>query len=202
LGLNNFEQTILMASPAAPYITVEEYFLLEDSAAEKYEYVEGKVVAMAGASKDHNQIVSNLIREIGGYLKGKNCDVFPSDFRITTPSGESYFYPDASIVCGDAQMKPEVFDTLVNPLVIFEVISESTRANDKGYKFFYYQQIPSLAEYILIDSTQYVIDVIRRQTDGAWKFDSFTSPHQSFLIQSIGQTLSFNDVYYRVPLLQ
>jgi Uma2 family endonuclease len=185
---------------APPYVTVEEYFLLEESAAEKYEYVEGKVTAMAGASKEHNQILSNLIREVGNYLKGKECDIFPSDFRVTTPSGECYFYPDATIVCGDAQMKPEVFDTLINPIVIFEIISESTRTIDKGYKFFYYQQIPSLQEYIIIDSTQYQVDIISRQPDGAWKFETVNHSDKSFSIQSINQSIPFSDLYYKLEL--
>lgn len=189
-----------MASPVLPYVTVEEYFLMEESAAEKHEYVEGKVVAMAGASKDHNQIVSNLIREVGDYLKRKECDIFPSDFRVTTSSGESCFYPDATIVCGVTQMKPGVFDTLINPVVIVEVTSESTRANDRGYKFFYYQQITSLKEYILIDSTQYVVDVISQQNDGAWKFKTIQLKDQAFTIQRTGQTIAFDDLYYRVLL--
>lgn len=189
-----------MPASAKPYISVEEYLLLEESAAEKYEYFEGKVVAMAGATKEHNQIVSNLIREVGAFLKGKDCDIFPSDFRVTTPSTENYFYPDATIVCGDTQMQPDVFDTLLNPVVIFEVMSETTKANDRGYKFFSYQLIPSLKEYVLIDSMQYAVDVIRKQADGSWTFEKFSSQNGSIRLQSINLTLSFNDLYYRVSL--
>src|SRR5947209_3175575 len=95
-----------MLTQTIPYVSQEDYFLLEESAAEKYEFFEGKVVAMAGATKEHNQIVSNLIRDIGSFLKGKGCDVFPSDFRVTTPAALNYFYPDATIVCGDTKMQP------------------------------------------------------------------------------------------------
>lgn len=187
-----------MASPAIPYVSVNDYFLLEESSAEKYEYHEGKVVAMAGATKEHNLIVANLIREAGSFLKGKECDIFPSDFRVTTPAGENYFYPDATIVCGDTQLQPHVFDTLLNPVVIVEVMSESTKRIDKGYKFFYYQQIPSLQEYILIDATRYAVDLISRQADGAWKFEKYQSAHKTFFIRSISMLLSFDDLYYRV----
>lgn len=187
-----------MTTPA--YITVEEYFLLEESATEKYEYLEGKVIAMAGATEDHNRIVANLLRETGTFLKGKDCEIFPSDFRVTTPAGQNYFYPDATIVCGKTEKQPGTFDTLLNPVVIFEVISESTRANDKGYKFFYYQQIPSLQQYILIDSMQFAIDVISRQKDNTWKFETFTPDHKIITISSTGQTISFDDLYYRVVL--
>lgn len=92
-----------MASPAVEYVSVEDYLLLEEAAEEKHEYVGGNIVAMAGATEEHNRIVANLIREVGSFLKGKGCDIFPSDFRVTTPAGKNYFYPDASIVCGSTK---------------------------------------------------------------------------------------------------
>ena len=189
-----------MPSPVKNYITVEEYFLLEEASPEKHEYLEGKIIAVAGATKEHNQIVANLMREIGSFLKGKDCDIFPSDFRVATPSAENYFYPDATIVCGEILLQPEVFDTLLNPVVIFEVMSEGTKANDRGYKFFSYQLIPSLKEYVLIDSTQYAVDMIRKQSDGSWTFEKFSSRDGSIMLQSIGFNLSFNDLYYKVFL--
>lgn len=179
---------------------MSEYFLLEESSPEKYEYLNGEVVSMAGATREHNQIVANLIREIGAFLKGGECDIFPSDFRVTTPAAENYFYPDATIVCGDAEMKPDVFDTLINPVVIIEVMSEGTRNRDRGYKFFYYQQIPTLQQYILIDSEQYAVDIISRKAGGTWKFEKHNPASKTFFIESIGMNLSFDDVYYRVLL--
>jgi Uma2 family endonuclease len=194
-------QTITnMAAPVVEYISVEEYFLLEEAAPEKHEYLEGKVIAMAGATEEHNRIVGNVMREIGSFLKGKGCDIFPSDFRVTTLAGKNYFYPDAAIVCGKTEKQPQVFDTLLNPVVIFEVMSEGTEKIDRGYKFFYYQQIPSLQEYILIDSTTYAIDTIRRQADGAWKFEKLVPAQKQLVLQSIDCTLSFDDLYYRVQL--
>lgn len=187
-----------MTSQSKEYVTLDEYFLLEDSAAEKYEYYKGEVLAMAGATEEHNRIVSNLIREAGNFLKGKDGDIFPSDFRVTTPAAENYFYPDATIVCGETEKQLGTFDTLLNPVVIFEVMSESTKLNDRGYKFFSYQQIPSLQEYVLIDSTEYAIDIISRQADGAWKFEKFFPQNKTITLQSIGLTFSFDDLYYKV----
>lgn len=196
----NFKTHKTMAYPIKQYTTVEEYFLLEEAAPEKHEYLDGKVMAMAGASEEHNRIVANIMREVGAFVKGKGCDIFPSDLRVTTPAGKSYFYPDASIVCGPTQKQPEVFDTILNPAVIFEVISEGTEKIDRGYKFFYYQQIPSLAEYVLIDSRTYAIEVIRRQNDGAWKFDNYDTSDKLFHLSSINASFSFEDIYYGVPL--
>lgn len=189
-----------MATRTIPYVSVEEYFSLEESAAEKHEFFEGKVVAMAGATEEHNRIVGNLVREIGSFLKGKDCDIFPSDFRVTTPAAKNYFYPDATIVCGGTEKQPETFDTLLNPVAIFEVMSEGTEKIDRGYKFFSYQLIPSLQEYILVDSREYSVDVIRKQPKGMWSFEKFFLQHKSITLQSINLTLSFEDLYYRVSL--
>lgn len=188
-----------MASPALKYTTVEEYLHMEASAGTKHEYVEGDVVAMAGATREHNEIVANLIREVGVCLKGKECAIYPSDFRVTTPAGKSYFYPDASVVCGSLQLQPDVFDTLQNPVIIFEVMSEGTENIDRGYKFFHYQQIPFLQEYILIDSRERLVERIFRQSDNSWKFDKLL-PNEALELSSIGCTLSLDDIYYRVQI--
>lgn len=192
-----------MAAPALKRVStermsVEEYLRLEESTDGKHEFVDGEVVAMAGATKEHNRIVANILREVGTFLKEKGCDVFPSDYRLTTPAGRNYFYPDVTVVCGGVEEQQGVFDTLINPLIIFEVMSEGTENIDRGYKFFHYQQISSLQEYVLIDSREYAIDVIRRQADGAWKFDKYLPADGQVHLASINCTLSFDDVYYRV----
>ena len=192
-----------MASPALQqnagrHLSVEEYLQWEEVAETKHEYVSGNVIAMAGATREHNEIVANLIREVGNCLKGKECAIYPSDFRVTTPAGKSYFYPDATVVCGSLQMQPHVFDTLQNPVVIIEDMSEGTENNDRGYKFFHYLQIPSLQEYILIDSRKQGIEIIRRQNNDTWKFDKLSAAEGKLELTSIGCSLSFEDIYYRV----
>lgn len=194
-----------MAAPAlksipAERISVEEYLRLEAATENKHEFVDGDVVAMAGATMEHNEILSNVIHGVRSSLKGKNCGIYPSDLRVTTPAGKNYFYPDATIVCGDTELQPQVFDTLLNPVVIIEVISEGTENIDRGYKFFHYQQIPMLQEYVLIDSREYAVDVIRRQADGAWKFEKFLPSDTRIHLNSIDCFLSFDDIYYRVQL--
>ena len=92
---------------------------MEETAEVKRACVDGAIVAMAGVSRAHNEIVSNLIREVGNCLKGKGRAIYPSDFRVTTPVGKSYFYPDATVVCGDLEMQPDAFDSLQNPVIVF-----------------------------------------------------------------------------------
>ena len=187
-----------MAATALKYISPKEYLEAEVLADEKHEYFDGNIINMAGAREAHNRIVANLMREIGVFLKGKSCDVFPSDLRIATPSSNSYMYPDSSIVCGDIEKKDGEFDTCTNPSVIIEVMSDSTRDKDRGFKFFYYQQIPSVKEYILIDSLSYFVQSIRRQQNDLWQFETIENINISLNIPSIGLSLPLSDIYYRV----
>lgn len=125
-----------LISPSLNRISVEEYLHMEATAETKHEYVGGNVIAMAGATREHNEIVANLIREAGNCLKGKESAIYPSEFRVTTPAGRNYFYPDATVVCGNLQMQPQVFDTLQTPVVVFEVMREGTENNDRAINFF------------------------------------------------------------------
>ena len=182
------------------YISPEDYLKMERAATEKHEYCDGGIFAMAGASLQHNRIVSNIISSLGSYLKGKKCEIFPSDLRVSTPNKESYMYPDVTIVCDDPQMEDDQFDTLKNPSVIFEVLSPSTRGIDKGRKFFFYMQIPSLNEYILIDSKMQHVFASRKQPDNSWKFEQIEDADASLFIESIKFSLPLKDIYENTGL--
>lgn len=187
-----------MAIPANKHTTPELYLQMELNADEKHEFFDGEIVAMAGASEAHNRIVANLIGEIHNHLKGKDCDVFPSDMRVTTPMLSSYMYPDISIVCGDIEKQPEQFDTLLNPSVIIEVMSPSTKERDMGLKFWYYLQIPALKEYILVDTLSYSIKKIIRQQDGSFLTSDVTGIDKMLDINSINIHLPLADIYRKV----
>ena len=181
------------------YTTPEEYLAFERAAETKHEYYEGQVRAMAGASMAHNFIVANLITEVGGFLKGKRCNILPSDMRTCTPTANAYMYPDALIVCGEPQLTDDRFDTLKNPMVIFEVLSPSTRQHDRRKKFQFYQQIPSFKEYILIDSTQHFVEVSRRQQLDLWSdVDVTADPGGHFFLSSLRCGISMEEIYRNV----
>ena len=177
------------------YLTAEEYLEAERKATGKHELMNGKIITMTGASLKHNKIVSNLIGSINPFLKGKNCEVFPSDMRVNIPTTNSFTYPDLTIVCGKPELLDDEFDNLLNPIVIIEVLSPSTESYDRGNKFFTYQQIPSLKEYILVDSTACNIQTIIKKDDGLWQFDTISNIASSVIIQSISQTILVSDVY-------
>lgn len=192
------EKRELMEATALKYISPQEYLKLERSSTQKHEYFEGEIIAMAGASLVHNRMVANIMREIGSFLKDKSCEILPSDIRTSVPSFDSYMYPDATIVCGKAEIEDDQFDTLINPAVIFEVLSPSTEDRDRGRKFFFYRQIPSLKEYILIDTKKYFVEVSRRQTDNSWKFETLTGPEGYLPVTTIDYRLSFQELYKNV----
>lgn len=187
-----------MSQPGVKFTSPQEYLTLERIAKEKHEYFQGKIFAMAGASLAHNEIVANLIREVGVLLKGEPCRILPSDIRVSVPSRESYMYPDAVIVCGKPEMEDDKFDTLKNPVVIFEILSPSTEDHDRGKKFFFYRQIPSFSEYILIDSTRPFVELSRRQDDGSWIFGVMSEPDGHVPITTIKEKILMEEIYRNV----
>lgn len=194
------ENEVKEPAPKYNYVSPEEYLAIDRAAEYRNEYYYGAIVAMSGASLNHNKIDRNLISGINHFLKGKNCSILPSHMRVSTPSHDSYMYPDASIVCGEPQLEDKLFDTLLNPSVVFEILSPSTRNVDKGRKFFFYQQIPSLKEYIMIDSLKRFIQIARKQNDNSWKFETLDETHTLLLIQTINFHFPLSEIYYDTDL--
>jgi Uma2 family endonuclease len=184
-----------MVAPVINYVSAEDYLKVERAATEKHELHEGQIVTMSGASLPHNYIVRNLFSLVGPFLKGKKCTVFTSDLRVHIQSTDSFTYPDLSIVCGKPEMLDDAFDTLTNPSVLIEVMSRSTEKYDRGTKFFYYMQISSLKEYILIDSKSVFVQLARRQADNSWKFEELNDLALSFKINTIEFPVSMAEVY-------
>lgn len=182
-------------APKYNYISPEEYLEMELAAEEKHEYYDGLIYAMAGASINHNRIAMNLYINAGPLVKAKGCEIFPSDQRMTTPSHDSYMYPDATIVCGKPQVQDKRSDTLLNPVVIIEILSLSTRSIDKQRKFFFYKEIPSLKEYIMIDSQKRQLIISRRQPDNTWQLEDIREAHAELHIHSIDTRLQIELLY-------
>lgn len=180
------------------YTSAQEYLEMERASPEKHELHQGTVITMQGASLKHNQIVTNLVANIATYLKGKSCQVFPSDLRTKIPSSDTFTYPDLSIVCGEPELMDEQFDTILNPSVIIEVLSPSTEKYDRGNKFFYYMQIKSLSEYFMISSIETYIHIARKQSDNSWKFEEIKDASASFTINTIQHNIALADIYYNV----
>ncbi len=162
----------------------------------KHEYVVGEIVAMAGESINHNRISSNIIGRLWNYLQGKECNIFPGDLRIAVKSKNSFFYPDATIVCGEPEFDDDgIKDTVKNPSVIFEILSPSTEDYDTGKKFFFYMQIESLKQYIIIDSRSIQVRTATKMENGTWKFLELTQINDTLFIDSIQMEVGLDTIY-------
>ncbi len=189
-----------MSSAVAQTIySPEEYLYLERKSTFKSEYLSGKILAMSGASRAHNFITLDIATEINIQLRDRDCEVFSGDMRVKERQSDSYFYPDVVIACGESQFEDDTFDTLLNPVVIIEVLSPSTEAYDKGEKFEYYKQITTLQEYILVSQDKVHVEHYQLQ-DMQWGLKEFHALQVTLTLSSIGCKLSLNDVYRRVNL--
>ena len=181
-----------------PWISPEEYLELERKAERKSQYLNGEILAMAGASRAHNLIVGNLVREIGNQLRRGACEVYPSDMRVRVSATGLYTYPDVSVVCGAPDLEDEHLDTLLNPTLLIEVLSPSTENDDRGWKSEHYRRIPSLQEYLLVPQDEPRVERYRRQGEREWLLTEVVGLDESVELASVGCRLGMGDVYERV----
>ena len=191
------EETIVSTVQKKRY-TPQEYLALERAAEFKSEYLRGEIFAMAGASRAHSLIASNLIGEVRDQLRQTNCEVHGSDLRVKVSPTGLYTYPDVTIACGELQFDDQLRDTLLNPKVIFEVLSDSTEAYDRGKKFDHYRQIPSLAEYVLVSQIEPLIERYVRQADGSWRLTVFKGLEAMLELETVRCRIRLSDVYLKV----
>lgn len=175
------------------YISRQDYLERERKAAHKSEYYRGEIFAMAGASVTHNLIAANLLRHLGNVVVPRGCRVYPSDLRVACPSG-LYTYPDVTMICGEHEFDDDRRDTLTNPHVLFEILSETTEAYDRGKKFQLYRTISSLRSYVLIDQSSPLVFRYDRQGDADHWLLTFSS--------GLDAVLELPDFEFAVPLQQ
>lgn len=187
-----------MSTAPKTYLSTTQYLALERRAEFKSHYYRGEMFAMAGASREHNLIVGNLVREIGNALKDRRCEVYPSDMRVKVVATGLYTYPDATVVCGEPEFEDNQFDTLTNPMVLFEVLSASTELWDRSGKFRQYREIPSLREYVMITQDRASVERYIRQADGGWLLQEIQSIEDSVEFDSIAVTIPLSEIYRNI----
>lgn len=186
--------------PGVQY-TEAEYLDMELATEEKHEYFEGEIYAMGGASFAHALLAGNVAYQLRSHLDGGRCSVLSSDLRVKVPASGLYTYPDAVVVCDDPQLeKPG--DTLTNPTLLVEVLSQSTETKDRGWKFQQYQKIPSLREYLLVSQITPRLELFTRQSDGRWLYASVEGLEASVPLTSLGCNLKLSAVYEKVEGLR
>lgn len=188
-----------MSSLAAEtLLTPEEYLALERKATFKSEYISGEILAMSGASLAHTRITADIVTELNIQLRGRECEVISNDMHVRTSPKGAYFYPDIIVFCGEPQFEDNVFDTLLNPTLVVEVLSPSTEAYDKGEKFRHYQELTSLREYILVSQDRIRVEHYRLAKT-QWVQTELHAIEGVLSLASIGCELPLQDIYRRVP---
>ena len=179
------------------HLTPEEYLAWERKAPFKNEYLSGQILAMSGASRAHNLITGNIFNGIYNQLMNREYEVYISKMRVKASPITSYFYPDVAVVCDEPRFEDDVFDTLLNPTVVVEVLSRSTAAYDKGEKFEVYKQIASLQEYILVSQER--VNVERHFRIGTqWRAIEFQELADVLPLDSIHCELLLSHIYRRI----
>ncbi len=157
----------VMALPL-PKMTPEEYLAIERNAEYKSEYFDGQMYAMAGSSANHSEVSARLIRALLNRVESLGCRVYTSDMKVRTQESGLYTYPDVSVVCGKPIILTGGGDVLSNPKVIVEVLSKSTEADDRGFKFQQYQRIATLEDYLLVSQVEPLVERFSRMPGGEW----------------------------------
>jgi Uma2 family endonuclease len=187
-----------MSAIPVPHISREEYLRRERLAPERSEYLGGRVVAMPPSNRNHSLIKTNLSASLHKQLRESPGHCYASTMRVSVRRGKAYFYPDVIVTDEDEAFEDVQFDTLINPVIIIEVLSPSTEAYVRGQKFLDYQMIPSLKEYVLVTQSPRRFEVFRRQPDDTWLYQSWPFSPPPLVLQSIGCTLTAEDVYFKV----
>lgn len=187
-----------MSAQLAPFYTPEQYLEMEQDADYKSEYLSGQIFAMAGGSPEHSAIGNNIGREMGNLLKRGPCQVFNSDLRVTVMQSGLMTHPDVTVICGEQHRHPLDKNSIINPTVLFEVLSPTTEAYDRGAKWALYRGLDSLQEYFLVSQDKALVEQYIRQDDGSWKFTAAEGLEASLWLPTLGCTLPLAEVYDRV----
>lgn len=185
-----------MGGPATkPYITHAEYLALEEKSLTKHEWLDGVISARAESTPDHAALAAAVIGELGVQLRGKRCRVFTGDLRVRVLATGLSTYADVTVVCGGLELDPDDKNAATNPVLVVEVLSDSSEAYDRGEKFGHYRRIPSLAEYVLVSQRSPKIEVFRKNEAGKWVLAEEASRGETAPLLSIGCALSVDEVY-------
>lgn len=183
-----------MATAAKRRLTAREYLALERKAETRSEFIDGEMFAMAGGTRRHSLLAANLIGELCARLKGKPCQVLTNDMRIKVEATGLYAYPDAQVACGRLSFEDPTEDVLLNPKIIFEVLSPSTATWDRG-KFAHYRQIESLTDYVLVWQEAWLIEHFIRQAGDTWRVEILTGAKAVLSLTTIKVRVPLKEIY-------
>lgn len=178
--------------------TIEDYLMMEVESEIRHEYRSGEIVSMTGGTPTHNEIIVNLIFILKDVLKGKPYSIFVTDQRLWIPERNTYTYPDAMIVPRPVELQPGRKDTVTSPILIAEVLSDSTKAYDRDEKFAAYRTIPSFGEYLLVDQSRLHVEQYIKQSANQWLFSEYNGREAKVLLATVGVEIVLADLYENV----
>jgi Uma2 family endonuclease len=181
--------------------TPEEYFQFEESAQEKHEYENGEIFAMSGGTYNHSRIGGNVLRRLLELLDFKDCTATGSDLRVDVKEYDSFMYPNAMVICGKIEYADGRRDVVKNPVLIVEVLSDSTESYDRGRKFKKYQSLPSFREYVLVSQNEPIVETYFRQDEQHWLYTLTEGLEAAIQLRTIDSRIKLSDVYQRVDWL-
>ncbi len=184
-----------MSSAPVTRLTEQEYLDQERAAERKSEYFRGEVFLMAGATPEHVLIVTNLVRELSNQLRRSSCKVYSTDLRLRVSPVGLYTYPDVMLICGEPQFADERRDTVLNPTLIIEVLSDSTKDYDRGQKFQHYRTLSSLKSYLTVAQDVVHVEQWTRRSDQHWMLAEFDTLDSTLALEAIGAELKLREVY-------
>ncbi|MDY6939898.1 MAG: Uma2 family endonuclease [Cyanobacteriota bacterium] len=180
----------------------QEYLELETAADSKSEYIDGKILPMAGGSTNHNRIALNFSTELNFVFKKLDYQVFIGDVRLWIPQRRTYTYPDVMVIAGEPEYYENRTDTIVNPKAIVEVLSDSTQGYDRREKFAAYRTISTFEEYLLIDQTKVYIEQYFKTANKRWSLYEYDEEDEAISLNSVSFQIALDDIYHKVQLLK
>lgn len=179
-------------------LSVADYLTFEQNAEIRHEFHNGEIFAMAGGTRNHGKLGANLITELTLIERRQGCTTFNGDVKVHIEASNRFVYPEASVVCGSVESSKQDSESITNPVLIGEVLSDSTEAYDRGAKFRMYRQIPSLKEYVLIDQYRPVVSIFFLQEDQVWGMREEVGLNESIFLQSLESEIKMEDLYRNV----
>jgi len=187
-----------MQAQAQEYFSPEEYLDIEAEAKDKSEYIDGCIIPMAGGSTNHNQIAGNFYAELNFAIKRQDYQVFVGDVRLWLPERRIYTYPDVMLIAGEPQYFNDRTDTITNPQLIVEVLSDSTQNYDRSGKFEAYRTIPEFQEYLLVDQTRIHIEQFVKTARKRWLLYEYDDEDESVALVSVELQIALADIYNKI----
>ena len=186
-----------MSARPQTYYTPEQYLEMDRAADTRSEYVGGEILAMAGASREHNRITLNVGSSLNEQLRGSPCEPFTSDLRVKGRTTGSFLFPDVVVGCSPLEFEDASLDILLNPVVIMEVLSPTTAAGDRSWNA-HYRRMATLKDFVMLSQYEPLVEHYTRQTDDQWVLTELRGPDAVLRLPSLGCELPLADIYERV----